>query len=124
MYPLTQPTSTNVVIQMDSQVTLVDFSPRHSKAQSQRLSASTVLRFDVDSAHNTTLRPTRCGGPSYLVLSDKYATSTTVSRMDKDGAAAVVGVVNRRSLLPDTLVLDGQRTRLGKWLVSTTSQLL
>lgn len=109
---------------MDSQVTLVDFSSRHSKAQSQRLNASTALRFDADSDHNTMLRPAECGGPSYLVLSDKYATSTTVSRMDEDGAVAVVGVVNRRSLLPDTLVLDGQRTRLSKWLVSTTSQIL
>ena len=116
---LTRTITINSTTQMNSQVTLVDSSSHHPK--SPQLGASSVLRFDRDSIHNTTLHAEKPGGPSYLVRSDKYATSTTVSRVDEDGAEAVVGVVNRRSVLPDTIVLAGEKMRLGRWLVSTSS---
>ena len=89
---------------MESQLTLVD--PAALDINPFGVAPSTVLQFQKDDIHNTTISGTRKGSPvRYTVHSDKHAQLTRVSRTSNEGEPAVVGVVRRRTLLPDTVTL-------------------
>lgn len=87
------------------------------KHDTYEFSPSIVLQFEKDCAHNTTI--VRLGkGPAlrYVVQSDKYVKATRVSQSIDGSDPTVVGVIQRRSFLPDTLSVDGIDTRLSHML--------
>ncbi|EKM56133.1 uncharacterized protein PHACADRAFT_257211 [Phanerochaete carnosa HHB-10118-sp] len=101
---------------MESQLTLVDIPELKQATQNTPLFASTVLQFTRNCTHNTTI--TINGQPSkhYAVHSDKYATTTRVTRIVDGSGPVSVGVIQRRNLLPDHLTVGGADIQLNQWL--------
>ena len=66
--------------------------------------------------YNTTI--TVSGQPSthYAVHSDRYATTTRVTRVVKGSDPVSVGAVRRRSVLADRLTVGGVDFKLNQWL--------
>lgn len=100
---------------MDSQLTLVDTLT--APLCPQGLIGHLILRFSADDVHNTEI--TVGGGDlfaRYIVESDARASSTRVTKVVRGKPPVVVGTVNRRSILPDTIQLGEFAMDLGKWL--------
>ena len=100
---------------MDSQLTLVDTIT--APLCPQGLIGHLILRFSADDVHNTEI--TVGGGElpmRYIVESDARASSTRVTKVVHATTPDVVGVINRRSFLPDTIRLGEFTMDLGEWL--------
>ncbi len=99
---------------MNSQITLVD------PVAFQHQQAHTVLQFDVNSVHNTTISLLNGSSLCYVVESNKHASLTKITRVVDCSEPIVAGIIERSDLIPDKVTLHGQNpVRIGAWLRSS-----
>ncbi|GJE88151.1 hypothetical protein PsYK624_042340 [Phanerochaete sordida] len=101
---------------MESQLTLIDIPELRLAGSSSLPAATTVLRFTRDCAHNTTITVSGQPWTHYAIHSDRYVTTTHITRVVQGSNPVSVGVVRRRSVLADRLTVGGVDAKLNQWL--------